>query len=236
MKKVINLMKIIIATIKSWNIKNFFVLKNKFNEIDFFLIDNKEKLTKEYIKKINPDYLFFPHWSWKIPEEIYKNYKCIVFHMTDLPFGKGGSPLQNLIIKGIKQTKISAIDVSKELDSGNIYIKKDLDISIGSAEEIFIKASRIIFFEMIPYIIKNNPTPKKQVGKEVIFKRRKPNESNILNQKKLDLEKLYDFIRMLDAKNYPLAFIKLENLKIEFSEIHIKNNKLVGRFEVVEDE
>lgn len=229
-------MKIIIATIKSWNIKNFFVLKNKFNEIDFFLIDNKEKLTKEYIKKINPDYLFFPHWSWKIPEEIYKNYKCIVFHMTDLPFGKGGSPLQNLIIKGIKQTKISAIDVSKELDSGNIYIKKDLDISIGSAEEIFIKASRIIFFEMIPYIIKNNPTPKKQVGKEVIFKRRKPNESNILNQKKLDLEKLYDFIRMLDAKNYPLAFIKLENLKIEFSEIHIKNNKLVGRFEVVEDE
>ena len=30
-------------------------------------------------------------------QEIHENYKCIIFHMTDLPFGRGGSPLQNLI-------------------------------------------------------------------------------------------------------------------------------------------
>ena len=47
--------------------------------------------------------------------------------MTDLPFGRGGSPLQNLIERGIKQTKISAIKCVKELDGGDIYLKRDLE-------------------------------------------------------------------------------------------------------------
>ncbi len=49
------------------------------------------------------------------------NFNCVVFHMTDLPFGRGGSPLQNLISRGIYKTKISAIKVVKEIDAGPIY-------------------------------------------------------------------------------------------------------------------
>jgi methionyl-tRNA formyltransferase len=45
---------------------------------------------------------------------------------------------------------------------------------------------------------------------------------------------LYDFIRMLDAEGYPKAFIKLNDVKIEFSEVHLKNRKLIGRFEIKE--
>ena len=35
--------------------------------------------------------------------------------MTDLPYGRGGSPLQNLIIRGFESTKISAIEFKMEL-------------------------------------------------------------------------------------------------------------------------
>jgi methionyl-tRNA formyltransferase len=225
-------MNILIATLKEWNIKNYFLLKEKYPKYNFFLITSKEELNLENVKKISPDYIFFPHWSFKIPKEIYQNFNSILFHMTDLPFGKGGSPLQNLIMNKIYKTKITALKVEEKIDSGDILLKKDFDISLGSAEEIFIKASKIIFFDMIPYILKNNPVPKKQTGKEVIFKRRTPNESEIKNIK--SLEELYDFIRMLDAPGYPKAFIKIDKIMIEFKEVHLKTNKIVGRFEAYE--
>ena len=146
---------ILIATIKDWNINNFYEFKKKFEDkYNLYLITNKDDLIYQNVKDLNPKYIFFPHWSWLIPNEIYKNYECILFHMTDLPYGRGGSPLQNLIIKGIYKTKISAIKVDKQMDSGDIYFKEDFDISEGSAEEIFIKASKITFEKLIPKFLK----------------------------------------------------------------------------------
>ena len=56
--------------------------------------------------------------------------------MTDLPFGRGGSPLQNLITRGISKTKISALRCNEEIDAGPIYLKRPLSLH-GSAEEIY---------------------------------------------------------------------------------------------------
>lgn len=228
---------IVIATIKQWNIENYFKLKKEFQDkYNFHLITAKEEFNFNNINKINPRYIFFPHWSWIIKEEIYSNFDCIVFHMTDLPYGRGGSPFQNLIMNEIYNTKISALKVDGGLDTGDIYLKEDFNISIGSAEENFIKLSNIIFENMIPNLLSNNITPKKQCGEIVEFKRRKPKDSDILNLEEKNIYKLYDFIRMLDAEGYPKAYLDLDKVKIEFSEVHLKNKKLVGRFEVIENE
>lgn len=230
---------IVIATIKSWNIENAEKLKKMLEgEYNTFILTKKEDLSLGLLKSIKPIYIFFPHWSWKIPKEIHESFRCIAFHMTDLPFGRGGSPLQNLIERKIYNTKISAIEVSEDIDSGRIYLKRDLFIGLGSAEEIFITASEIIFFDMIPYILKHGHEiiPKEQTGKPVIFKRRKPEQSDIEKASPKTLQELYDFIRMLDAEGYPKAFIKLKNFKIFFSEVHRRSDRLVGRFEIVEDE
>src|SRR5689334_14815339 len=77
------------------------------------LLKEKEELNMGDIIKIDPTYIFFMHWSWIIPAEIFSRYTCVVFHMTDLPYGRGGSPLQNLIIRGHKETKITAIKVEE---------------------------------------------------------------------------------------------------------------------------
>ena len=37
----------------------------------------------------------------------------------------------------VYKTKISAIKVSENIDSGDVYLKEDLDISTGSAQDIF---------------------------------------------------------------------------------------------------
>tara|TARA_B100000780_G_C20717270_1_gene285113 strand:- start:73 stop:537 length:465 start_codon:yes stop_codon:yes gene_type:complete len=134
--------------------------------------------------------------------------------MTDLPFGRGGSPLQNLISRGIYQTKISALKVNKGIDTGDIYIKKNLDLS-GSATEIF-RRGNLIIMEMIISILENKNKPTPQKGKVTIFKRRTPKESNIIELE--TLQKVYDYIRMLDADGYPKAYLENKFLKFEFND------------------
>ncbi|MBT6930705.1 MAG: methionyl-tRNA formyltransferase, partial [Candidatus Marinimicrobia bacterium] len=210
---------IIIATIKEWNIENYFKLKEKYgHEFNFHLISNSEALTEEFIQKINPNYIFFLHWSWIIPKNIYNNFNCVLFHMTDLPYGRGGSPLQNLIMNKVYKTKISAIKVSENIDSGDIYLKESLDISTGSAQDIFKRSSQITFEKMIPEFLSSKLSAKEQSGEIVTFKRRTPEQSSIKTVKDLSLTSLYDFIRMLDGEGYPKAYIEIENIKIEFSQ------------------
>lgn len=228
-------MKVMIVTIKSWNIHNAnIIMKNNSKGIEWRLITDKNDFNINTINEFNPDYIFFPHWSWIIPKEIYETYKCVVFHMTDLPFGRGGSPLQNLIVRGIESTKISAISVSEELDAGDIYCKKGLSLK-GSADEIFIRASKIIFFDMIPQIIKGDIIPVEQLGEIVHFKRRSLYESEI--KESVDsLGKFYDYIRMLDGEGYPKAFIEYGKYKLEFSRAHFKGNEILSDIRITEIE
>src|SRR4051812_3973566 len=97
---------IVIATIHPWNVARAKKWKAPpgFQKI---IITNPKALTVEKLARLRPRYVFFPHWSWIIKPEIYDSFECVVFHMTDLPFGRGGSPLQNLIVSGVYRTKIS---------------------------------------------------------------------------------------------------------------------------------
>ena len=133
-------------------------LQSEFKSISWILIDDKKKFNVTFLETHQITKIFIPHWSYIIPSEIYLNYECIVFHMTNLPYGRGGSPLQNLIVRGHTETKISALRVVKELDAGSIYLKRDLSLS-GTAEEIYDRANEVIE-PMISEIISKNLEPK----------------------------------------------------------------------------
>ena len=226
--------KLIIATVKPWNIKNSLKMRAGYKDnYDISIISSKGELTLDNVERLNPKYIFFPHWSWIIPEEIFSRYECVVFHMTDLPFGRGGSPLQNLISRKVYNTKLSAIRVVKKLDAGGIYLKEDFKIDRGSAEELYKEASKIIFSKMIPYILKNDPPLREQTGDVTSFKRRRPEESNLLKTDFLSVGDIYDFVRMLDAEGYPRAFIDYGKYCITFKGAKYEEGKLTGRFEVV---
>ncbi len=217
--------KFLIVTIKSWNIDNF----NKYTknwEGEWYLISKKEDFSLDNVDKVNPNKIFFVHWSWIIPKEIFEKYECILFHMTDLPYGRGGSPMQNLILRGQYDTKISALRVVQELDAGDIYLKKSLNIEHGTAEEIFTKASDIIY-KMIEEILTKDLKPKPQEGEIVEFLRRKPEEGNLKDLN--NLKKIYDYIRMLDGEGYPPAFFEFNDIKYEFFRPKLKSNKLEAR-------
>lgn len=202
----------VILSEKKWN-ENLANQLESLKNSKWVLINKRKDFTKDKLRLIKPNKIFIPHWSYIIPDFIYNNYECIVFHMTDLPYGRGGSPLQNLIVLGKEETKITALKVAKELDAGPIYLKKYLSLH-GTAEEIFIRANSVIE-KMIIEIIGGDLEPKEQKGEVVHFKRRKPKDSNLVDLK--SLKDIYNHIRMLDADGYPNAFIENKDFKFEFS-------------------
>lgn len=151
-----------------------------------------------------PRYVFFPHWSHIVPEEIVSEVECVCFHMTDVPYGKGGSPLQNLISRGHRETQLTALRMVEAVDAGPVYLKRPLSLH-GSAEEIFTRAMHLSV-EMMRAIIAEEPHPKEQSKlSSVHFQRRQPAQSALPSMGTLG--SLRDHIRMLDAKGYPPAFI-----------------------------
>ena len=208
----------IIVSNKEWH-KKYIEEIEKQTQSNIIYLDDEHLLTYENVKKYSPRYIFFPHWSNIISKDVYENFECIVFHMTDLPFGRGGSPLQNLIVRGIYETKLSALRCEKELDAGDIYLKYPLSLE-GSAEEIYLRAAKLTK-DMIIEIIRKEIKPIKQTGEPVVFRRRKPEDGNIESLQ--DLQKIFDYIRMLDAEEYPKAFLDIANLHLEFERATLKD-------------
>jgi methionyl-tRNA formyltransferase len=202
----------LVATTKPWNIAQY----DKFVAAvqgEWHLVDHQQALTRELIARIKPRYVFFPHWSWKVPAEIFNAAECVLFHMTDLPFGRGGSPLQNLIVRGETITKVSAVRMTEDIDAGAIYLKRPLSLD-GTAEDIFRRVSMLVF-EMIGEIVATNPIPVPQTGSPTYFKRRTPDQSVLPDA--VTPRDLYDHIRMLDADTYPRAFLDFGHWRMEFS-------------------
>jgi len=203
----------ILLTAKPWHDLLYESLVKR-NSETWFRISDKEELTFDKVSSYNPTKIFIPHWSYIIPEAIWKNFTCVVFHMTDLPYGRGGSPLQNLIVRGHSETVISAIKINKGIDTGDIYCKSPLNLE-GSAHEIFERSTPIIA-KMIERIIEERLIPYPQRGTPVHFKRRKEDDGRL--NRLSDLEEVYNYIRMLDAEGYPSAFVETENFIIKFKE------------------
>jgi methionyl-tRNA formyltransferase len=202
-------------------------LRNKLG-VEILRIRERESLEFLNLTKFTPRYIFFPHWSWLIPEEIYQNFECVIFHMTDLPYGRGGSPLQNLIVRGHKETKLSALRCVKALDAGPIYMKRPLSLS-GTAEEVLLRAAKLTE-EMIEFIVLEQPIPVEQTGEPTEFQRRLPKDGDFACL--TELEKVYDFIRMLDADGYPSAFIENDYFKFEFSGAILNAEDIVAEVKI----
>lgn len=202
---------------------------DKISGVSVVRVNDPAELNLENMESLSPRYIFFPHWSWKVPSDIIEEFECIMFHMTDLPYGRGGSPLQNLIVRGKSETKVTAFRCTDELDAGPVYLKESLSLC-GTADEIFARAIDVVT-GMINQLLSNEITPVDQEGEITIFQRRSIEDGNI---SELDsLGSVFDYIRMLDGEGYPPAFIETENLIFEFSHASVKSDCILADVRIV---
>lgn len=207
---------------KSWG-RESYDNWNKRTPGDWEFISSPDELDSLDLMSI--DTIFFCHWSNLVSKDILLKVRCICFHMTDLPYGRGGSPLQNLILQGKTKTILSAIEMEEGLDTGPIFWQREVDLS-GSAESIYQRMTDACW-QGIGSILSECPTAIPQIGSVVNFKRRTAEESEL--PKDLPIEKVYDYIRMLDAPGYPNAFLLANNMKITFNNSRLDNGKVIAQ-------
>ena len=217
----------VIASTKHWNVDAFYRRRDSLPG-RWLVVGDERDLTAEFVRAISPRYIFFLHWSSIVPAEIVTSVECVCFHMTDVPYGRGGSPLQNLIQRGHKETKLSVLRMTSEVDAGPVYRKVPLSLD-GSAADIFGRCAQLEL-NIVEWVVRTEPQPKPQVGEPVIFRRRTSVQSRMPQTG--TLEQVYDHIRMLDADSYPPAFLDYGQMRYTFSEACLTGEEINARVRI----
>lgn len=184
---------------------------------------------EEYINKVNSfpgdiDLILFIGWSWIIPKETTEKFLCLGIHPSNLPFYRGGSPLQHQIMNGVEKSKVSLMTLSStKLDGGEVWLQEDLDLTGINMTEVFrnivISSNKMLntFFTDYPKIL---PT-EQDLNCGSYFKRRTSSQSRITRDQfqNLSLKEMYDFIRCL-TDPYPNAYLEDDDgNKLVFREV-----------------
>lgn len=186
----------------SWYIPYGIKLNERFNELG-----NKSSYVnrKEDIK--SGDVCFLLSCTKILPSEYLKlNKYNIVVHASNLPEGKGFSPLQWQVLEGKDSITLTLFNAVKELDAGDYYIKEEvffeghelldelhdkMGVKINQMSEVFIQNVRRL-------------KPKKQIGESTYYPMRTSKDDRIDPNK--TIIELFNHFRIANNKDYPLFF------------------------------
>ena len=96
----------------------------------------KESQFLKFIKDQSVKTIFFYGWSWFVPSSIFNSFLCLTLHPGLLPDGRGGSPIQNQMLKNQKWTYANLIELGKELDKGDIFDREKIILD-GDANDVW---------------------------------------------------------------------------------------------------
>lgn len=206
-------MKIVFLAYRKWALDAISeISKCNPREREWEVLTSPGEYSERVLKPIDRDTIFIAvGWSWLIEPSITRKYLCLGVHPSDLPYYRGGSPIQHQIIDGIIHTKCSLFRLSDRIDSGDVWGQADLSLSGDSMAEVLnnVKVSAIKllnrFISQFPDI---NPEP--QCLEHGSYKRRRSPEESRINPEEvdfLDIRRLYNKIRSL-TEPYPNAFIE----------------------------
>lgn len=104
-------------------------------------------------ERLDPRYVFLLNWSTIVAPGVFDRWEVVNLHCTALPYGRGGHPIENLLLAGHAETVITAHKVVKELDAGPIYanpirVRTMVDlrrrVSIGGWFDAGTEAQRLV--------------------------------------------------------------------------------------------
>jgi methionyl-tRNA formyltransferase len=123
-----------------------------------------------------PDIVFVLHWHFKIPSWLLKTSQFVNLHATPLPYGRGGSPIENMIARGHTKTVVTAHEMTDGIDAGPIYATSWSISLAGTRDDIL---GRLVepSVELMRAIALLAITPKAQNEDEVVlFERLSPED------------------------------------------------------------
>lgn len=214
-------MKIIGVSYRDWAIKIYEHIAKSTNHT-VLIIRNYDQYDDQVVKDFAPDLVLYYGWSWKVSEEILDQFPCVMLHPADLPKYRGGSPIQNQIINGVKDSAVTLFFMTEQIDGGDIISKRPLSLR-GHIDEIFDRMTCLGIEQTMELLERKYERIPQNHAEATVYKRRTPAESEITLEeiKTKSGEYLFNKIRMLEDP-YPNAFITTADgrkLRIKSAEV-----------------
>jgi methionyl-tRNA formyltransferase len=173
-------------------------LQNLYTEV--FLYHDHNQLPKG-------DLLFILGYLRIIPKDILQLHKHnLVIHESDLPKGKGFSPMSWQIAGGFDQITFSLFEAEKDLDSGDIYLQKELILEGNELFPEWRDKQGKLTCQMVKEFLRKYPEieGKPQRGLSSIFRQRNHNDDQLNID--ISIKENFDLLRVCDPENYPAWF------------------------------
>ena len=159
-------------------------------------------------KKIQKsDITFLLSCTQILPNHILKKSKInLVIHESDLPLGRGWSPMAYQISYGVNNIPVVLFEATENIDSGSIYLKDFINLNGTELLPEIREKQGIKTVEMLLKFLTLWPNlqPKEQIGAPTYYKKR------TVDDDKLDIYKTiadnFDHLRIVDNENYPAWF------------------------------
>lgn len=138
------------------------------------------------LKSMSGDYLFLISCADIVRDDIKKNFRhTVVIHESDLPQGRGWSPLAWQILEGKSRITVSAIKCAESVDTGDIIMQSFVNFDGTELyDEIHEKAFKVKG-EIVISIVGDQTLDRKdadiipQRGDSTYYRRRTPEDSRI---------------------------------------------------------
>ena len=170
----------------------------------------------EFFKKLNPALVVVSAYGLIIPQRFLEvpKYGFINIHPSDLPKFRGAAPIQRTILAGEMKTSMCIMQMDKGLDTGDVLLRKQVDISDNPTFQQLHDKLAIIGAEALIQVIDNidNLNPQKQDDHLASYAAKiEKHEAKINAEDDLDFA-----IRKIRALNpRPGTYIELDNQKIK---------------------
>ncbi|MDB4626546.1 formyltransferase family protein [bacterium] len=145
-------------------------------------------------------------------EILSSNKILLVVHESDLPEGRGFAPVQWQILEGKTEITVCLLEISDEVDAGNIFGKMILSLDGSELYEEIRKKQAVITFDLISKFLERYPNLNSEIqqGKPTFYRRRRPSDSQ------LDLDKTirdqFNLLRICNNNDWP-AFFELDGVR-----------------------
>jgi len=170
------------------------------------------------------DFLFLVSCQEVIRSSLRSKYRySLVLHESDLPQGRGWSPLVWQILERRTNITVSLIDAADPVDTGDIWsqetvLVEDHEVLSEIAQKIALAKIRLMKWAMINCF---SATPSPQKGTPSYYRRRIPEDSRIDPCR--PIAEQFDLMRIADPERYPCFFdIRGHRYKIFIEKVEIQ--------------
>lgn len=169
----------------------------------------------------SPDMVVVISYGVILRDNVLNSAPCINIHPSDLPMYRGPSPIRTAIYNGDKKSAVCVMQMTRELDAGDVYLRQEFDIGQNDTNETIEEKVSKIGSHLITEYLK---TPEKyaavpQTG-EITYTRKFTGADEIIDWNRT-AEQIHNQVRALGAGR-----TKINGIEVKILETRLDNGVL----------